>query len=173
MGMDSDERYLRMALGLAFRGAGRTSPNPIVGAVLVRRGRVVGSGYHQSSGGDHAEIIALKRAGQSANRSTLYINLEPCDHQGKTPPCTEGIIAAGIKKVVMGIRDPNRLVSGKGIRSLRENGIEVVTGVLKRDCERLNESFLKYIHTWLSNLWMKFLPMIHHKLLSQQHLIED
>lgn len=144
---DLDQNYMRLALNLARKAEGHTSPNPMVGAVVVKSGKVISGGYHKKAGLPHAEIVALRKAGIKARGADLYVNLEPCCHQGRTPPCTECIIAAGIKKVVMGIRDPNHLVSGKGIRFLRKNGIEVVTGVLKRDCERLNESFLKYIRT--------------------------
>ena len=147
MARELDQNYMRLALNLARKAEGYVSPNPMVGAVVVKSGKVISGGYHKKAGLPHAEIAALRKAGSKARGADLYVNLEPCCHQGRTPPCTESIIAAGIKKVVMGIRDPNRLVSGKGIRSLRKNGIEVVTGVLKRDCERLNESFLKYIHT--------------------------
>ena len=118
-----------------------------VGAVLVKSGEVVAKGYHKKAGLPHAEIIALRKAGGKARGADLYVNLEPCCHHGRTPPCTEAIIAAGIKRVVLGIRDPNRLVSGRGIRFLRNQGVEVVTGVLKRDCEKINESFIKYITT--------------------------
>jgi len=142
-----DQNYMKLALNLASKAEGQTSPNPMVGAVIVKSGRLIAEGHHKKAGLPHAEMVALRKAGSKARGANLYVNLEPCCHQGRTPPCTEGIIQAGIKKVVMGIRDPNHLVSGKGIRCLRKNGIEVVTGVLKRDCERLNESFLKYIRT--------------------------
>lgn len=140
-----DQRYLRLALRLAVKGAGRTSPNPLVGAVLVRDGRVVASGYHRRAGDDHAEIVALKRAGSEARGSTLYINLEPCHHQGRTPPCTLSLIHAGVRRVVAGMVDPNPLVAGKGFRRLRRAGIEVDVGLLGEECRRLNEAFVKYI----------------------------
>ncbi|HEX9880812.1 MAG TPA: bifunctional diaminohydroxyphosphoribosylaminopyrimidine deaminase/5-amino-6-(5-phosphoribosylamino)uracil reductase RibD, partial [Candidatus Binatia bacterium] len=114
MGGDLDERYMRMALRLARKGAGRTSPNPMVGAVLVRRGRVVGKGYHRRAGEDHGEIVALKDAGSRARGATLYINLEPCNHVGRTPPCTVSLIQSGLKEVVVGMVDPNPLVAGRG-----------------------------------------------------------
>jgi diaminohydroxyphosphoribosylaminopyrimidine deaminase/5-amino-6-(5-phosphoribosylamino)uracil reductase len=142
---DKDERYLRMACRLARRAAGRTSPNPQVGAVLVRGGRIVGSGYHRYAGGDHAEIAALKRAGRRANGATLYITLEPCSHQGRTPPCTGALIRAGVKEVVCGTGDPNPLVAGRGFRQLRRAGIKVRARILEEECRRLIEDFAKYI----------------------------
>jgi diaminohydroxyphosphoribosylaminopyrimidine deaminase/5-amino-6-(5-phosphoribosylamino)uracil reductase len=117
----------------------------MVGAILVRDGRIVGSGYHRRAGGDHAEIVALKRAGNKSRRATLYLNLEPCDHHGKTPPCSLSLIQAGVKRVVAGMVDPNPLVSGRGIRRLRQAGVEVRVGVLEEKCRRLNETFAKYV----------------------------
>ena len=140
-----DRRYMRRACRLAEKGAGRTSPNPLVGAVLVRDGKIVGSGFHPFAGGDHAEIVALKEAGNKAKGATLYINLEPCNHYGRTPPCTRSLIAAGVKEVVVGIEDPNPLVSGKGLRALVRAGIKVRTGVLHEQCRVLNEAFTKLI----------------------------
>jgi diaminohydroxyphosphoribosylaminopyrimidine deaminase / 5-amino-6-(5-phosphoribosylamino)uracil reductase len=140
-----DRRYMRIACRLAEKAAGRTSPNPMVGAVLLRDGKMIASGFHQFAGGDHAEIVALKKAGTEAKGSTLYINLEPCNHQGRTPPCTRSLIAAGIKEVVVGMEDPNPLVSGKGLRALSRAGIKVRTGVLHEECQRLNEAFTKFI----------------------------
>jgi diaminohydroxyphosphoribosylaminopyrimidine deaminase / 5-amino-6-(5-phosphoribosylamino)uracil reductase len=140
-----DEKYLRMACRLAQRAAGRTSPNPQVGAVLVREGKILGTGYHRFAGGDHAEIAALKRAGSRARGATLFITLEPCSHHGRTPPCTGALIRAGIKEVVCGMRDPNPLVAGRGLRQLRRGGIKVRVGVLKKECHALIEAFAKYI----------------------------
>jgi diaminohydroxyphosphoribosylaminopyrimidine deaminase/5-amino-6-(5-phosphoribosylamino)uracil reductase len=140
-----DRRYMRMACRLAEKAAGRTSPNPMVGAVLVRDGKIIGSGFHPFAGGDHAEIVALKKAGNKANGATLYINLEPCSHYGRTPPCTGSLIAAGVKEVVVGMEDPNPLVSGKGLRALVRAGIKVRTGVLHEECRVLNEAFTKLI----------------------------
>ncbi|HEY2989724.1 MAG TPA: bifunctional diaminohydroxyphosphoribosylaminopyrimidine deaminase/5-amino-6-(5-phosphoribosylamino)uracil reductase RibD [Candidatus Binatia bacterium] len=142
---EADERYMRLALGLARKGAGRTSPNPMVGAVLVRGRRIVGTGYHQRAGGDHGEIVALKRAGARARGATLYINLEPCSHHGRTPPCAPAVIRAGVKRVVAGMADPNPLVAGRGFRKLRQAGIQVRAGVLEKESRRLNEAFSKYI----------------------------
>ena len=142
---DRDKQYMRLALRLAGRGAGRTSPNPMVGAVLVRGGKIVGAGYHRRAGGDHAEIVALKRAGKKARGATLYLNLEPCSHQGRTPPCALFLVRAGVRRVVVGMADPNPLVSGKGIRRLRQARIRVDVGLLERECRRLNEAFSKHI----------------------------
>ncbi len=145
--MESEERYMWSALDLARQGCGKTSPNPMVGAVLVKDGEVVGTGFHEKAGGPHAEIIALQEAGEKARGATLYANLEPCSHQGRTPPCVDAIIAAGIKKVVVAMVDPNPLVSGAGIRKLQEAGIKVRVGILEEKARRLNEVFLKYITT--------------------------
>ena len=142
-----DQHYMKQALNLARKAEGRTGPNPVVGSIVVKSREVISKGYHKRAGLPHAEILALRKAGIKARGADLYVNLEPCCHQGKTPPCTEAIVKAGIKRVVIGVRDPNRLVSGKGVSYLRKNGVEVVTGVLKRDCEKINEPFLKYIVT--------------------------
>ncbi len=140
-----DRRYLRMACRLAAKAAGRTSPNPMVGAVLASGNKVIATGYHRFAGGDHAEIVALKHAGSKARGATLYINLEPCSHYGRTPPCTDALIGAGIKEVVAGMTDPNPLVAGRGFRQLRRAGIRVSHGLLEQECRLLNEAFIKYI----------------------------
>ncbi|MBI2364899.1 MAG: bifunctional diaminohydroxyphosphoribosylaminopyrimidine deaminase/5-amino-6-(5-phosphoribosylamino)uracil reductase RibD [Deltaproteobacteria bacterium] len=134
-----------MACRLALKAAGRTSPNPMVGAVLVRGKRIVATGYHPFAGADHAEIVALKRAGAKARGATLYINLEPCSHQGRTPPCTDALIRAGIKEVVAGMKDPNPRVAGRGFARLRRAGIRVRSGLLGEECRTLNEAFVKFI----------------------------
>lgn len=134
-----------MACRLAQKAAGRTSPNPMVGAVLVRGGKIVGAGYHRVAGGDHAEIVALKRAGAKANGATLYITLEPCSHHGRTPPCAEALIRAGIKEVVAGMSDPNPRVAGRGFKKLRRAGIAVRIGLLAAECRTLLEAFTKFI----------------------------
>ena len=145
MALSMDERYMRMALTLARKGTGRTSPNPMVGAVIVRGGAVVGRGYHRYAGGDHAEIVALEQAGRAARGATLYLNLEPCSHYGRTPPCTESLVASGLKRVVVGMIDPNPLVSGRGIETLRRAGIRTEVGASEPQCQELNEAFVKYI----------------------------
>lgn len=141
------EHYMQMALELAEKARGRTSPNPMVGAVVVLNGQVVGTGYHKRAGLPHAEVNALNDAGDAARGADLYINLEPCSHYGRTPPCTEAIIRAGIKRVYIALSDPNPLVSGKGVQMLTENGIEVSIGILENQARKLNEVFLKYIRT--------------------------
>jgi diaminohydroxyphosphoribosylaminopyrimidine deaminase/5-amino-6-(5-phosphoribosylamino)uracil reductase len=152
---DGHRRFMRMACGLALKAAGRTSPNPMVGAVLVRDGRVVGTGYHKAAGADHAEIVALKRAGKRARGATLFINLEPCSHFGRTPPCSRALIAAGIHSVVAGMKDPNPLVAGRGFRELKRAGISVRVGLLEDECRALNEAFVKYITKGLPLVTLK------------------
>jgi len=140
-----DEEWMRRSLRLAEKGRGRTSPNPMVGAVLVKNGRVVGEGYHAKAGEDHAEIIALRQAGEEARGATLYLNLQPCTHYGKTPPCAPVVIRSGVKRIVIGMEDPNPLVKREGVESLREAGLEVEVGLREKECRRLNEAYCKYI----------------------------
>jgi diaminohydroxyphosphoribosylaminopyrimidine deaminase/5-amino-6-(5-phosphoribosylamino)uracil reductase len=142
-----DEVYMRLALDLARCGRGRTSPNPMVGAVVVKEGRIVGQGYHERAGGPHAEVVALREAGEAARGATLYVSLEPCCHTGRTGPCTEAILEAGVARVVAAMKDPNPLVAGRGLERLRQAGLEVTVGVLEREAARLNEVFCKYITT--------------------------
>lgn len=142
-----DRRFMQMALELAARGRGLTSPNPMVGAVVVNEQTVVGQGYHQAAGGPHAEVHAIDAAGEKARGATLYVNLEPCNHTGRTPPCTLKIIAAGIRRVVIGMRDPNPGVAGGGAEFLERHGIEVRQGVCAPEAEALNEVFIKFIQT--------------------------
>ena len=141
--------YMTRALGLAELGIGYVNPNPLVGAVIVKDGRIIGHGYHKKYGEAHAEINALNNATEPTAGATMYVTLEPCSHFGKTPPCVEAIINKGIKKVVVAVEDPNPLVAGRGIRILRENGIEVITGVLENEAKKLNEIFIKFITTGL------------------------
>jgi diaminohydroxyphosphoribosylaminopyrimidine deaminase/5-amino-6-(5-phosphoribosylamino)uracil reductase len=136
---------MRRACRLALKAAGRTSPNPMVGAVLVRGGNIIATGYHKAAGTDHAEIVALKRAGKKARGATLYINMEPCSHFGRTPPCSRALVGAGVKEVFAGMKDPNPLVSGRGFRELRRAGIAVYAGLLEDECRALNEAFIKFI----------------------------
>ena len=142
-----DRFYMQMALALAARGRGRTLPNPMVGAVVVRDGRVVGRGWHEFYGGPHAEVNALDAAGDAARGATLYVTLEPCNHTGQTPPCTRRIMAAGVRRVVVAAHDPNPGVTGGGNAFLRAQGIEVTTGVRAAAAERLNEAFNHFICT--------------------------
>lgn len=141
----NDQDYMRQALALAERGCGWTSPNPMVGAVIVKDGRVIGEGWHERYGDLHAERNALKHATESVEGATMYVTLEPCCHHGKQPPCTDAIIAAGIHRVVVGSADPNPLVAGKGVAILRSHGISVTENVLRAECDALNEVFLHYI----------------------------
>lgn len=140
----NDRQYMQQALDLAVRGAGFVSPNPMVGAVVVNNGRVIGQGYHQVVGGPHAEVHALDSAGSSARGATLYVTLEPCNHFGRTPPCTQKIMAAGIRRVVVAMADPDPTVKGGGNDYLTSQGIEVECGVCEQDAWRLNESFIKF-----------------------------
>lgn len=141
-----DEKYMAMALRLAAKAAGRTSPNPMVGVVVVKNGRVIARGWHKKAGEPHAEAVALAKAGSAAKGATLYVTLEPCSHTNKrTPPCSPLVIQSGVKRVVIAMIDPNRKVSGGGIRAIRKAGIEVVTGVLERKARQLNEAYVKYI----------------------------
>lgn len=143
----TDEDYMREALRLAEYARGRTSPNPLVGAVIVREGRIVAGGWHREAGTPHAEVHALAMAGELARGSTLYVTLEPCAHYGRTGPCAKAIAEAGVSRVVMALQDPNPLVAGKGAAMLREAGIEVKCGILAEEAARQNEVFLKWILT--------------------------
>lgn len=140
-----DARFMREALRQARRGLGQTSPNPAVGAVVVRDGEVVARGYHHKAGLPHAEVEALGKLKGKARGGTLYVTLEPCHHLGRTPPCTEAILKSGIRRVVVGMKDPNPGVAGGGCEFLGENGIEVKTGVMEAECRRLNEGYLKFV----------------------------
>ncbi|MCK5350241.1 MAG: bifunctional diaminohydroxyphosphoribosylaminopyrimidine deaminase/5-amino-6-(5-phosphoribosylamino)uracil reductase RibD [Desulfobacula sp.] len=141
----TDHDYMQQAIALARKAKGFTSPNPCVGAVIVKDGKVVGKGFHRAAGLAHAEVEAIDDAGSKAKDATLYVTLEPCNHFGKTPPCTQKIIKAKIKKVVVGCKDPNPFVSGGGIKFLQDNGIEVVSGVLEKEAKILIEEFIWYI----------------------------
>jgi diaminohydroxyphosphoribosylaminopyrimidine deaminase/5-amino-6-(5-phosphoribosylamino)uracil reductase len=151
----TERRWMRRACRLALKAAGRASPNPMVGAVLVRNGRVIATGFHKAAGTDHAEIVALKRAGEKARGATLYINLEPCSHFGRTPPCSRALIAAGIRSVVAGMQDPNPLVAGRGFRELKRAGIEIRSGLLEEECRVLNEAFVKHVTRGLPLVTLK------------------
>lgn len=152
----TDIEYMQTALELAQKGCGWVSPNPMVGAVIVKDGVVIGQGWHQKYGGLHAERNALADCKESPNGATMYVTLEPCCHFGKTPPCTSAIIKSGISKVVIGSSDPNPLVCGKGTAILREHGIDVMAGILKEACDRLNEVFFHFIRTGLPFVVMKY-----------------
>src|SRR5580700_5143584 len=138
-------RFMAHALELAQKGTGLASPNPLVGCILVREGQIVGEGFHQYELRDHAEIVALKSAGEKARGSTMYVTLEPCNHIGRTGPCTEAIIAAGVRRVVAAMEDPNPVNSGRGFDRLRAAGIEVFTGAGEDEARKLNEAFACWI----------------------------
>lgn len=142
---DDDQHFMRQALRLAERGRGTTRPNPMVGALLVKGGKVLARGYHRRAGQPHAEIVALAKLGMRAPGATLYVTLEPCCHHGRTGPCTEAILAAGIRRVVVGCCDENPLVSGRGVAALRRAGLQVSAGCLKEECHRLNRAFFTWV----------------------------
>ena len=153
--VETDRNWMRRALDLAVRARGRTSPNPMVGAVIVTDGQVVGEGFHAYAGSDHAEVAALREAGPAAAEGTLYVSLEPCCHQGRTPPCVDQILGAGIRRVVAAGEDPNPSVSGRGFASLREAGVRVEVGLLGEEAARLNEAFFKHIRTGVPFVTLK------------------
>ncbi|MDR3564839.1 MAG: bifunctional diaminohydroxyphosphoribosylaminopyrimidine deaminase/5-amino-6-(5-phosphoribosylamino)uracil reductase RibD [Negativicutes bacterium] len=150
-----DRDYMRQALAMAARAAGRTSPNPMVGALLVKDGQLVGEGCHLCAGTPHAEVHALACAGESARGATLYVTLEPCCHHGRTGPCADAVIAAGVKRVVAAMTDPNPKVAGGGLALLRQAGLEVEEGILAAEAARLNESFIKWVSTKMPFVIMK------------------
>jgi diaminohydroxyphosphoribosylaminopyrimidine deaminase/5-amino-6-(5-phosphoribosylamino)uracil reductase len=153
----SDEYYMKLALRLAQRGMGQTSPNPMVGAVIVKNNRVIGQGYHERFGGPHAEINAISDAKGDLNGATLYVTLEPCCHKGKkTPPCLDTLLKYKWKRVVVGTIDPNPRVNGRSIEILKQRGIETKVGVLQEQCQRLNEVYFKYIQTGIPFVTLKF-----------------
>jgi len=145
----NDEKFMKRALDLAIKALGRTSPNPLVGCVIVKGEQVVGEGYHLKAGTPHAEVHALAAAGERAGDATAYVTLEPCSHFGRTPPCAEALIRAGVKRVVVAMNDPNPLVSGRGIALLREAGIQVDVGLMSQEASLMNEVFIKAITTGL------------------------
>ena len=152
----NDADYMALAVSLAERGRGWTSPNPVVGAVLVKEGRIIGQGWHRRCGGLHAEREALADCKESPAGAVLYVTLEPCCHQGRQPPCTDAILEAGTRRVVIGSQDPNPLVAGKGTGLLRARGVEVETGVLRAECDQLNRAFFHYITTKRPYVTLKF-----------------
>ncbi len=137
--------FMGLAMKLALKGKGKTSPNPMVGALVVKKGRIIGRGYHEKAGSAHAEAIALDEAGSNAKGATLYVTLEPCAHFGRTPPCVDRIIKSGVKEVIVGMVDPNPLNNGRGINILRQHKLKVEAGILEDELKKLNEVFIKYI----------------------------
>lgn len=153
--MKDDTGWMRLAIREAKKGLGRTSPNPCVGAVLVKDNRLIAAGYHHRAGAPHAEVNALTAAGENARGATLYVTLEPCNHTGRTPPCTRAILAAGIRRLVVGMADPNPMVAGGGAAFLAARGLEVIQGILEPQCRELNRPFLKHVSTGLPWVIMK------------------
>ncbi|HEY9671903.1 MAG TPA: bifunctional diaminohydroxyphosphoribosylaminopyrimidine deaminase/5-amino-6-(5-phosphoribosylamino)uracil reductase RibD [Waterburya sp.] len=145
IGTPFDRAMMQRCIKLARRALGRTTPNPLVGSVIVKDGEIVGEGFHPAAGQPHAEVFALRAAGKKAKGATIYVNLEPCNHHGRTPPCSEALVAAEVAKVVVGMVDPNPLVAGGGIKRLRTAGIDVVVGVEEAACRKLNEAFIHRI----------------------------
>jgi diaminohydroxyphosphoribosylaminopyrimidine deaminase / 5-amino-6-(5-phosphoribosylamino)uracil reductase len=169
MRMTDDSRYIQRCLDLAPRGAGSVSPNPMVGCVIVKGGNVVGEGYHQRFGGPHAERVALSRAKISVRGATLYVNLEPCSHYGKTPPCVDVIIESGIRRVVVGVLDPNPIIAGRGVKILRDAGIDVTIGVKEDECRDINKVFFKYIRTHRPYILLKIAQTLDGYIASKNH----
>ena len=151
----AEKKFMEEALRLAKMGIGKVNPNPMVGAVVVKDGMIIGSGYHKEYGGHHAEVYALEEAGTLAEGADLFVTLEPCSHYGKTPPCTEKILKFGIKRCFIGSFDPNKSVSGNGAEYLRKNGVEVKTHIMKEECDSLNRAFFKYINSGVPYLFLK------------------
>jgi diaminohydroxyphosphoribosylaminopyrimidine deaminase/5-amino-6-(5-phosphoribosylamino)uracil reductase len=152
----NDEFFIKKTIALAARAQGRTSPNPMVGAIIVKKGNIISQAYHKKAGDLHAEVIAINNAGEKIKGATLYVSLEPCCHREKrTPPCTETIISSDIKKVVIAMKDPNPKVSGKGIRALKNAGIEVISGVFEEKARELNSLYIKYITTGMPFVILK------------------
>jgi len=141
----SHKKYMELALKLAEKGRGTTSPNPMVGCIIVKRGRIVGKGFHKKAGCEHAEVLAIESAGKKTANSTMYVTLEPCSHWGKTPPCTEKIVEAGVREVIIGMKDPNPLV--EGFRELKFRGLKTKIGILEDEAKKLNEAYIKYMKT--------------------------
>jgi len=139
----SHKKYMGLAIRLAEKGRGLTSPNPMVGCIIVKRGRIVGRGWHKKAGTEHAEVLAISEAGKKAANSTMYVNLEPCSHWGRTPPCTEKIVEAGVREVIIGMKDQNPLVDG--FRELKFRGLKTKIGILEKEAKKLNEAYIKYI----------------------------
>jgi diaminohydroxyphosphoribosylaminopyrimidine deaminase / 5-amino-6-(5-phosphoribosylamino)uracil reductase len=156
----NEQSFMQRCLDLARNGLGKVSPNPMVGCVIVQNGKITGEGFHKQFGGPHAEIFAIVQAGRRVQGATLFVNLEPCAHFGKTPPCADAIVQSGVSKVVIASKDPNPLVNGKGIRRLREAGITVKTGILQKEAELLNEKFFKFMKTGLPFVGIKLAQTI-------------
>ncbi len=155
MSKSDDLYYMKLALEQAKKGQWKTSPNPCVGAVIVNNDEIVGMGYHRKAGAPHAEVNAINDAGELSKNSTIYVTLEPCNHSGKTPPCTQAIINSGLRRVVIGMSDPNPSVAGGGAKYLSEKGVEVISGILEEECIQINRPFIKYITSGIPWIIMK------------------
>ncbi|ARC53530.1 bifunctional diaminohydroxyphosphoribosylaminopyrimidine deaminase/5-amino-6-(5-phosphoribosylamino)uracil reductase RibD [Candidatus Riesia pediculischaeffi] len=164
---DQDEQFMRRAISLAKRGQFTTSPNPNVGCVIVKDNKIVGESYHSKTGELHAEILAMKKSGEMIKGSTVYVTLEPCNHYGCTPPCVDELINAGISKIFVAMTDPNPQVSGKSLKKLRESGIQVVYGLLKKESEKINLGFIKRMKTGLPYITIKMAISIDGKIYSK------
>ena len=163
-----DENFMKLALELAKKRKGYTHPNPTVGAVVVKNGKILGLGYHEKAGKPHAEVVAISQAGKEAKGSTLYVTLEPCTHFGRTPPCTDLIIKSGIKRVVVATLDPNPLVSGKGVERLKKAGIDVSVGILEKEAREINEDFFTYITKKRPYITLKWAQTLDGKLATEE-----
>ena len=160
--------YIKIAMDLALKARGQTSPNPLVGALLVKGGKIIAQGFHRRCGADHAEAAAIKKAGRRTKGASLYVTLEPCSHYGRTPPCVDLIIKSGIQKIFVGMKDPNPLMNGKSIRLLKRAGLEVKVGFLKNELKKMNESFIKYIQHKLPFVVAKFAQTLDGKIATAQ-----
>jgi diaminohydroxyphosphoribosylaminopyrimidine deaminase/5-amino-6-(5-phosphoribosylamino)uracil reductase len=165
----NDETYIQLTLEIAKRGSGFVSPNPMVGCVITKNNKIIGAGYHQKFGENHAEVNAINSAVESLEGSTLYVNLEPCSHYGHTPPCVDKIIESKIKRVVIGTLDVNPLVSGNGVKKLKRAGIEVKVGVLEKECTELNKFFFKYITKKIPYVTLKIAQTLDGKIADQSN----
>ena len=150
-----DKKYMGLAINLASKGVGYVNPNPLVGAIILKNGRIIGKGYHQKYGGLHAEVNAIRSCSSSPKGATMYVTLEPCSYYGKTPPCVEAIIESGIKEVYVACLDPNPKVSGKGVQMLKESGIKVTTGILEEECRKQNEIYFHFLKNKTPYVTMK------------------
>jgi len=164
-----DEQLMKTVFALAVKGKGKVSPNPLVGAIVVKNNLIAGKGYHKSFGSEHAEVNAIKEAGNRSRGANLYCNLEPCSHQGKTPPCTDLIIRSGIKKVIISTKDPNPLVNGNGIKILADNEIEILNGVLETEGRQLNRFFIKHISSGMPYVTLKIGQTLNGKINSSKN----
>ncbi|OQX92956.1 MAG: riboflavin biosynthesis protein RibD [candidate division Zixibacteria bacterium 4484_95] len=162
-----DEKLMAMALRLAVKGLGETSPNPVVGCLLYKNGHIIAKDYHHKAGQPHAEVLVLRKAGVEASGATMYVTLEPCSTYGRTPPCTEEIIKAKVRKVIIGTIDPNPKINGRGVQALKKAGIEVVTGVIKEECKKINVAYNKFITTKLPFVTVKFAQSLDGRIATQ------